>query len=192
VSGHGIRAARLMAKLRHATRAYATLDPDPAHVLTHLDAFLGHFCEPEEFATVQLATLDPDTGVVELVSAGHPLPLLVHAESAAFVPVAGTRVLGITMLPMHIEPIRLTLEPGSALLFYTDGLVERRGIALATLGDGTDRLVELTLADAGANAGTVCDTALGTCLRGVSREDDVCVLVVLRQAQEAQSDQRRA
>jgi phosphoserine phosphatase RsbU/P len=186
VSGHGIRAARLMAKLRHATRAYATLDPDPAHVLTHLDEFMGHFCEPEEFATVQLATLDPDTGVIELVSAGHPLPLLVHAESAEFVGVDGTRVLGITMLPMHIEPIRLTLEPGSALLFYTDGLVERRGIALATLGDGADRLVELTLddADAGASAGTVCDDALGTCLRGVSREDDVCVLVVLRQAQQ--------
>lgn len=180
VSGHGLRAARLMAKLRHATRAYATLDPDPVRVLEHLDRFLGHFAEPEEFATVQVAILDANTGALELVSAGHPFPLFVRHDDAEFVTVNGGRVLGVTMRPLRVTPVQLTLEPGTALLFYTDGLVERRGATLATLGDGADRLVELTLADTGDDAGAVCDVALGACLRGVSREDDVCVLAVVR------------
>ena len=68
VSGHGIRAARLMAKFRHATRAYAILEPDPAAVLARLDRFASHWGEPEEFATVQLAALDPSNGSIELVS----------------------------------------------------------------------------------------------------------------------------
>jgi PAS domain-containing protein len=180
VSGHGIRAARLMAKLRHATRAYATLDPAPSSVLRHLDEFLTHFCEPEEFATVQLATLDADDGSMELVSAGHPMPLLIHHDAAEFVEVEGARALGIP-LPLDGKSTLLTLPRGSALLFYTDGLVERRGEVLAAMGDGEARIAELTLADTGTRALGVCEAAVTACLLGVSREDDVCVLAVVRE-----------
>jgi len=182
VSGHGIRAGRLMAKFRHSTRAYAILDPDPTAVLTRLDQFASHWCEPEEFATVQLAALDPGTGAIELVSAGHPRPIVVGIVGAAFVEVDGTRALGISEQPMRVTPATFTLRADQALLFYTDGLVERRGAALAQFGDGTDQLAGLRLDDTGTTAGAVCDTAIARCLRGLSREDDVCVLSVLHTA----------
>ncbi|MFI5046828.1 MAG: SpoIIE family protein phosphatase [Acidimicrobiia bacterium] len=180
VSGHGIRAGRLMAKFRYATRAYAILEPDPAAVLVRLDVFASHWGEPEEFATVQLAALDPANGTLELVSAGHPPPLVIGRHDARFVQVEGTRALGLTSRPLDVATNRFTLERGEALLFYTDGLVERRGAALALLGDGADQLAGLTLDETGPSAGEVCDTAIARCLRGISREDDVCVLTVVR------------
>ena len=77
VSGHGIRAARLMAKLRHTIRGFAVVEPRPDRVIESLDRFLAHFSTEEEFATVQVAALDHRTGEVELVSAGHPAPVIV-------------------------------------------------------------------------------------------------------------------
>lgn len=182
VAGHGLRAARLMAKLRHAIRAYATVDPDPVRVLELLDRFLAHFSEAEEFATVLLAALDDRTGEVELVSAGHPRPLRIDDAHAEFVDVPGGRVLGVALSEFGARARRIALEPGTALLFYTDGLVERRGQALRTLGDGNDVITSVTLAETGESAEAVCEVALDRCLGMVSREDDVCVLVILRRS----------
>jgi serine phosphatase RsbU (regulator of sigma subunit) len=168
-----------MAKLRHATRAYAMLDPDPAAVLAHLDVFASHWCEPEDFATVQLAALDPADGRLDLVSAGHPDPLLVRSDDASFVRAVGTRAIGLVARPLEAATTSIVLRPGTALLFYTDGLVERRGAALAALGDGADELARLSLGESGPTAGAICDAAIARCLRGLSREDDICVLAVL-------------
>ena len=182
VSGHGIRAARLMAKLRHAARAYATIDPSPALVLTQLDRFLAHFCEPEEFATVLLAFLDPATGEVELVSGGHPAPLLARSRDAEYVKLDIARAIGIALAPIEVATNRITLEPGSALVLYTDGLVERRAAELAALGDGWDCLATLRLAEVGDDADALCDIAIERCLYDISRDDDVCVLALVRSA----------
>jgi two-component system, chemotaxis family, sensor kinase Cph1 len=168
-----------MAKFRHATRAYAIVDAGLASVLRRLDLFASHWCEPEEFATMQLAALDPSSGVVELVSAGHPAPLVLGADDTHFVTVEGTRALGLSRRPLEVTSTTFALDPETALLFYTDGLVERRGAALADLGDGSDELAELRLEDTGGSAGAVCDAAIARCLQGVSREDDICVLAVL-------------
>lgn len=180
VAGHGIRAGRLMAKFRHSTRAYAILEPDLATVLARLDVFASHWCEPEEFATVQLAVIDLASGAVELVSAGHPPPLVLGTDDARFAVVEGTRALGLMTTPLEASPTTLTLDRAHALLFYTDGLIERRGIALAALGDGSTRLEGLRLDGPGATAVDVCDAAIARCLNGLSREDDICVLAIVR------------
>jgi PAS domain S-box-containing protein len=180
VSGHGIRAARLMAKLRHTIRGFAVVEPRPDRVIESLDRFLAHFSTEEEFATVQVAALDHRTGEVELVSAGHPAPVIVDADGARFVEVTNTRVLGVTLSPLVTNPHRFVLEPGTALLFYTDGLVERRGADPDSPADGFTRVTELSLATTGDTADEVCDAALAHCLGDANREDDVCVLVALR------------
>lgn len=177
VAGHGIAAARLMAKLRHATRAYAALDSNLMSVLGHLDEFLSHFRNAEEFATVQLAILDPKDGTLDLVSAGHPSPVLLCADHANFIELDGSRALGLSAIPLRGKPSRFVLDPGAALLFYTDGLVERRADGS---GGGERHLTALSLATTGARAADVCTSAITACLSGVSREDDVCVLAVVR------------
>jgi serine/threonine-protein kinase RsbW len=148
-------------------------------VLERLDQFVKHFYEPEEFVTVQLAVLDPASGTLELVSAGHPPPVVVDADHAKFVDVDAARALGVSAAPLAARPLRFALDPGAALVLYTDGLVERRGAALRTLGDGVVNLLGLALPAAGASAEALCDMVIDACLRGVSRDDDVCVLALM-------------
>ncbi len=174
ISGHGVSAARLMAKLRHATRAYSVVDPDPANVLTKLDRFVDQFGRDEEFATVTIGLLDPTRGTVQLASAGHLPPLLVDVAGPCFVyPPAGLP-LGVgrgTESPR--ETAEAVLGSGSALVLYTDGLVERRGEQLdAGLG---------RLASAGrAGACVDLDRLVRDCLDGTTATDDICVLVLER------------
>ncbi len=173
VSGHGIRATRLMAKLRHATRAYACIDPDPTFVLRELDRFLQHFGVGDEFATVQLLVIDPVCGAYELVSAGHPPPIHFEGDHASILSLVPTPPIGMGLLPETITPHRDTLDPGQALVLYTDGLVERHDESLDT---GLERLTQ-SLARA-ATSDELCDAALAGCLTGVRRNDDICVLAI--------------
>ena len=176
VSGHGIRAVRLMAKLRHATRAYACIDADLGFLLDRLDDFMVHFSEPGEFASIQLALLDPPSGSLHLASAGHPPPLHVAAGRASFVEVVPRAVSGLGMRPPDDSIVKLELDPGAALLFYTDGLVEKRSEPIDV---GMDRLAQCASGVRLLGAEDLCATAIAGCVDAV-RSDDVCVLVLMR------------
>jgi PAS domain S-box-containing protein len=178
VSGHGLSSARLMAKLRHATRAYACIGEDLGDLLTRLDGFLNQFRDDIQIATLLLARLEPDTGKLEFVSAGHPPPLQVGPRESAFLDVRPGPPLGAPSEPESFASTRTVLEPGNALLFYTDGLVERRNAALDRslnrLRDALLVAVDVETADA------LCETAIRVSLADTRREDDVCVLALRR------------
>jgi PAS domain S-box-containing protein len=177
VSGHGLSSARLMAKLRHATRAYACIGEDLGDLLARLDGFLNQFRDDIQIATLLLGRLEPDTGKLEFVSAGHPPPLQVGEHESAFLDVRPGPPLGAPNEPESFTPTRATLEPGNALLFYTDGLVERRN---EPLDASLDRLRGLLSAETIESADELCDAAIRVCLADVRREDDVCVLALRR------------
>ena len=119
--------------------------------------------------------LDPATGVFEYASAGHPPILLVSPEGE-------TRWLDEAQSPplcgddeRHRPQARVILEPGSLLVFYSDGLIERRG---ELLSDRLDTLKNAGASLVGLPIAEVCDhlvVALGV---ETSREDDVAVLAV--------------
>jgi serine phosphatase RsbU (regulator of sigma subunit) len=79
----------------------------------------------------------------------------------------------------------LTLRPGDALLFYTDGLVERRGESVDT---GMQRLADATRQASTDNASQLTSAALTGCLDHTHRADDACVLAILRHAQPEDAD----
>jgi serine phosphatase RsbU (regulator of sigma subunit) len=179
VSGHGVSSARLMAKLRHATRAYACIGEDLSDLLSQLDGFLNLFRDDIQIATLLLGRLEPDTGMLEFVSAGHPPPLRVGGEESAFLDVQPGPPLGAPNEPESFTSTRATIEPGNALLFYTDGLVERRNESLdASLGRLRTRLATETI----ESADELCDAAIRVSLADLRREDDVCVLALRRNA----------
>jgi PAS domain S-box-containing protein len=176
VSGHGLSSARLMAKLRHATRAYACIDDDLSLLFARLDSFLMQFRDDIEIATLLVARLEPETGSLELVSAGHVPPLWVRENDSTFLDVEPGLPLGAPH-DAHAVPTRAVLEPGQALLLYTDGLVERRNHGL---DDGLDRLRTSARASEIGDADTLCKVAIAACLSDVEPEDDVCMLAVRR------------
>jgi PAS domain S-box-containing protein len=75
VVGHGLPAAAAMGQLRTAVAALAEYASSPGELLARLDAFLAR-TRTTDFATVCFGVLDPETGVLEYASAGHP-PMLV-------------------------------------------------------------------------------------------------------------------
>src|SRR3712207_2604395 len=122
VAGHSLHAATVMAEVRHAVRAYAVEGHPPATVLRLVNHFMRAVL-PDDSATLCLFTLEPDTGLVRMASAGHLPPLLHTDEGVRFLEPHGP-LLGINASrPGDLE---FVLPPDGTLVLYTDGLVERR------------------------------------------------------------------
>jgi serine phosphatase RsbU (regulator of sigma subunit) len=179
VTGHDREAAAAMAQVRSLLRgiAYTVPETSPALVLSTLDEALRAL-EPGEFATALLALLEPDgeqpgrARAVQWSNAGHPPPVLLSADgSTQLLDTTPDLLLGLQAAPRTDHTAELS--PGDTLVLYTDGLVERRGVALdQSLG----WLVDLLRDQQHLSAEALCDHVLGT-LQGPV-EDDVALLVL--------------
>ena len=139
VVGHGLLAAASMGKLRTAVQAFALLTNDPAALVDLVDDF-ARTTEATEFATLCYAVLDPRSGELLYASAGHPPILVVTADGEArFLQGARSGPL-CTLRQQPRQSAVESLEPGSMLAFFSDGLFERRGTVM------TDQLGRLTAA----------------------------------------------
>jgi serine phosphatase RsbU (regulator of sigma subunit) len=170
VAGHGLAAATLMGQLRTAMRAYAMDLADPGEVLTRLHALIRHL-DPDHCATAILAMVSPD-GQMRLATAGHPPPLLRDIDGSVRRLECRGPMLGLPLDHTFVAT-PVPLRPGATLLFYTDGLIERRD---AVIDAGIDQLVAaFQAADGGPER--IADTVCEVMLADSSREDDTCLLI---------------
>jgi len=176
VVGHDLEAAAAMGQLRSALRALAwsTGGASPAAMLTLLEA-MATGLGVTDFVTVVVATLEEtsDGTRVRWSCAGHPPPVVVHADgTAATLPEPGDPVLAAAEPgPRHDHAVHL--PPGSTLVLYTDGLVERRDRDAAT---GIAELVVEARALAGEPVEAMCDALVARL--APHAEDDVALLAV--------------
>jgi serine phosphatase RsbU (regulator of sigma subunit) len=120
--------------------------------------------------------------VVRWSSAGHPPPLLLHADGTVEVlthPVG----LPLGVLPDRTRPEHeLLLHPGATLLLYTDGLIEQGedGGNGRDLDHGLDRLVEALSAAAARGLGVeeLCDRVVAVLLPEAGAADDVALIAI--------------
>jgi GAF domain-containing protein/anti-sigma regulatory factor (Ser/Thr protein kinase) len=177
VVGHGVEAATLMGALRNALHAYALEGLPPAGVAPRIARFAERHGE-RQMATYIYAVLAPGRDAVRFVNGSHPKPLLVRPDGTAeFVSSPILPPLGVPG-PVVAEEAECRLEPGETLLFYTDGLVERRGERLATR---QQRLKEVAAAAPFA-PDLLCDAVLEHLLGDGPPADDVALLAVQRSA----------
>lgn len=176
VVGRGVGAASLMGQLRNALRAYAFEGHEPAAVAERLNRLVQSL-NPGQIATVVYLVLEPDTRTVRFTSAGHLPPLLVAPDgAAAFLETGGSPPLGAAAYVPYRES-HVTLEPGSTLVVYTDGLVERREEAL---DEGLERLRRTAAGEPGdpGDPEALCDRVVGELLGDGPAADDAALLVV--------------
>lgn len=174
VVGHGLAAAAAMGQLRTAIAALAEDAASPGELLTRLDGFLGR-TGATEFATVCYGLLDPNTGVFEYASAGHPPILLVDPSgSTRWLDDANSPPLSGQQGPPRLQSSTV-LPVGSLLILYSDGLIERRGTPLA---DGLDRLARAAGRLVDATTAEACDLLVAALGVDNSRTDDVALLAV--------------
>ncbi len=141
VTGHGLEAAVSAARLRRSIFVAALEAEDPAEILTKADRAVAS--RQEAPATAMIAILSRDLRSVSYASAGHPPAIVASPSTPAHMLECGGVPFGVG-IPIASETHTAALEPGAAILFYTDGLTEfKRDIVRAerTLLAAMTRLV---------------------------------------------------
>ena len=178
VVGHDIQAAAVMGQLRNTLRAFVWAADDSPSVsvarLDHANAPLGL----DAMASVLLARIEAgqrgSTRTVTWTSAGHLPALVVRPDgTTSWLDAAPDVLLGVTPDVVRSDH-SAEIEPGSLLILYTDGLVERRGTPIV---DGLDRLAESAARHRSAPVADLIDAVLHDLL-GLDLADDVAVIAV--------------
>jgi serine phosphatase RsbU (regulator of sigma subunit)/type II secretory pathway pseudopilin PulG len=169
VSGRGVNAAAIMARIRFTLRAYLLEGHGPALALSmcsrHIDITVdGHF------ATALVGIGDLVSGELTMSSAGHLNPLICTEAESRFVEVAGGVPLGVARASYAATTV--VIEPGSTFIAFTDGLVERRH---EDIDEGLRRLARAA-APSTAPLDDVVSALLATMTSDGADDDDIAIL----------------
>ncbi len=194
VEGRGARAAAVMGQLRAALRAFAQDDRPPAEMLRKLDDWcrtLGTTApdSPDQLdppiVSCTYLVYDAWTRTLSFANAGHDAPLLITDGEVGELEIEhkgvllGVRGKGIPGLPTYREEMR-QLPPGSTLVFYTDGLTDRRQRVEGTGHYSEVEAVEMLRRAVGAVAGAGVEAIAQAAEEAVPGDidDDMAILVV--------------
>src|SRR5215210_1520875 len=124
VSGKGTSAALLMSSLHAAVHAQVASCRPITETVGAVNRYLADNTPANRFVTLFYAELDPATGALSFVNAGHNPPLIAHGSDGTL------EQLGAGGLPLGILPDydyhegRTQLNPGDVLVVYSDGVTE--------------------------------------------------------------------
>ncbi len=170
VTGHGIRSAAAMGRLRTAMRTLVALDLPPAEVLHNLDAIA--LSEEGTIATCLYCLYDPVARQCSIANAGH-LPPVLHApgKPPELLEIPAGAPIGVG--GVDFQTMDVTTPDGSLIVLCTDGLVESRD---RDLGQGLAELCQaIGEQPAGQHLEQRCDGLLDA-LGASNRMDDVALL----------------
>ncbi|MFC4031672.1 PP2C family protein-serine/threonine phosphatase [Streptomyces polygonati] len=177
VTGHDLRAAVAMSQMRNMLRGIACDRKEPpGKILARLDV-ANEILYPGQTLTCLYGLLTkPESDgpwQLEYAAAGHVAPLLVTREGDTRF-LGGGRSLLLGVAPETIRPDAIeSLPPESTLLFYTDGLIERRSEGL---DDSMTRLRQHAAALAREPLDSFCDGLMAGL--GETSTDDIALIAV--------------
>ena len=122
VSGKGITAGLMMAGLQAPFRIFCKNDPPPAILVAELNTALKENLPQSKFVTLFLGRLDTNTGTIEYANAGHAPPLWIRKSGVEELAETDL-VLGVVTRADFFNR-KLRLDPGDALVLFTDGVSE--------------------------------------------------------------------
>ncbi len=208
VEGRGARAAAIMGQLRAALRAFAQDEKSPADIMRKLDEWCRSLAPADE-AGVPLAGDPPTASCVYMIydawsreltfaNAGHDAPLLVSGGQSRQLEfqhkgvLLGVRGKGIRGLPTYKEQT-IVVPPGAILVFFTDGLTDRRtradGSGHYTEDEALQMLQHAVRAAAASGDADAVATAAEFAVPG-DIDDDMAILVVKSSPAELASIER--
>jgi serine phosphatase RsbU (regulator of sigma subunit) len=187
VSGKGTAAALLMSSLHAAIHAQVASQTRLTDAIDAVNRYLADNIPANRFVTLFYAELEPQSGILSFLNAGHNPPMIVHSGGTMEQLASGGLPLGI--LPnADFREGRTMLFPGDVLVIYSDGVSE----AVNPQGDefGPTRLYEVVAHNMEASAAGIRDrieSALTKFCQGTPAADDITLVIVKRQAKGAQS-----
>jgi PAS domain S-box-containing protein len=174
--GRGLSAAAVMGQLRSSARALLLTGAEPAKLLEELDSVAELI--PDAFCTtVFLAVLDTESGEFFYSCAGH-LPAVLAAPRAKPTLLSDARSVPLVVQRKSSRPqSSVVLPPGSTLMLYTDGLVERRDVSL---DGGIARVSETVAGGMHLPVDAVADAVLSEMAPPGGYDDDIAIVVYRR------------
>lgn len=184
VAGSGLDAAVTMGSVRQSIRTAVLINPDPSAVVEAVDRIVRAM-RPDRFVTAFVCVLDPVCGELTFANAGHP-PALLRRPSGELVELGhGELPLGLRQRDSARSGV-ISVEPGSLLVAYTDGLTE---LERDPVGGYAKLLDAVRRCDSDDPAGEI----FASIAAGRPPRDDIAILTVAyRGALSDVDDERRA
>jgi serine phosphatase RsbU (regulator of sigma subunit)/CRP-like cAMP-binding protein len=182
VSGKGTAAALLMSSLHAAVHAQAEHHDSLRKTTSAVNRYLVESIPPNRFITLFLAELDPTTGEIGFLNAGHNPPLIIHAEAEIRLEQLASGGLPLAiMADADFREGRTRLDPGDVLVIYSDGVSESAN----PQGDefGPTRLFEAVARNLDAPAASIregIEAALTSFCQGIPAADDITFVIIKR------------
>lgn len=181
VAGKSMPAALLMATFQASLRTVAHEPATLAELVARVNLYAcDHSLDGRRFTTAFFAELEPSTGVLRYVNAGHNPPLLRRGDGELVRLEAGGLPLGIRTAPDY-ESRELEMAGGDLLVIYTDGIVEAENERREEHGE--ERLADLVRGMSQGSAADGLARVLGsvTAFTGTAPQlDDMTCMVVRR------------
>jgi len=182
VADHGAAAALYMAMVQSLILSGVLRKRSPAAVLKEVNQTLLRQTPSVIFVTVFLAIVDPNEQTIQYANAGHNPPL-VRRVSNIIEPLSNTGSVVGVFDDLQLSDKTITLEPGDAVVLYTDGVTEAWQPQQENHEYGLDRLTA-SLTAAPRKAGELLahiEADLKAFTAGAPQQDDVTLLVITKE-----------
>jgi phosphoserine phosphatase RsbU/P len=180
VSGKGTSASLLMSSLHAAVHAQTAAKTPLLETVTSVNEYLSENTPANRFVTLFIAELDPTTGNLTYINAGHNPPLIGRANGTVEQLESGGLPLGLMSFAEY-ETGNASLQPGDVLFIYSDGVSEANNINEDEFG--MDRLIKVVSANVGRPASGIRDrveSSLSEFTGSAPQNDDVTMVIVKR------------
>ncbi|MDQ3068483.1 MAG: PP2C family protein-serine/threonine phosphatase [Acidobacteriota bacterium] len=188
VAGKGSPAALLMALLLAMMRTLADEGLEPAALMRRLNVQIFRHSPRSRFITIFFGAYDPATGRLEWVNAGHLPPMIRRASGAIDRDVfraGGSLALGM-FEEAEYESGAATLDPGDAIVLYSDGLTEAEDARGVPFEDaGVEAVISRHGVEDPASLGRALLLAVETYAGDARLADDLTVLTLVRRHPDA-------
>jgi serine phosphatase RsbU (regulator of sigma subunit) len=178
VSGKGTAAALLMSSLHAAIHGQVSAQTPLERTVTSINEYLVENTPNNRFVTLFIAELEPDTGYLKYINAGHNPPLIGRADGTIEQLASGGLPLGLMGFAEY-EVGHVNLDPGDVLVVYSDGVTEANNLNEDEFG--MDRLQEVVQKHVAQSASRIRDrveSALSDFTGTAAPNDDITLVIV--------------
>ena len=183
VSGKGVPASLLVSTLHASLHAYVHKQPYLCRLAADVNSILFEHTEAERYITSFMGILDPRSGTLTYVNAGHCFPFFVKSVDSSIVPLSATGLPLGMFEGMTYECGSISMAPQDVLVIYTDGVTEAMNRSFEEYGE--DRFRRIMLKSRHQNAGPFLGTVVADVeqfVAGEQQSDDLTMIVLKRTA----------
>lgn len=180
VSGKGTSASLLMSSLHAAIHAQVAAKTPLPELVKAVNVYLANNTPTNRFITLFVAELDPATGNLTYINAGHNSPLIGRADGSLELVESGGLPLGLMDFAEY-DTGHAQLNPGDVLFIYSDGVSEANNINEDEFGmDRLQNVIRTNVARSASGIRDKVEAALSEFTGTAAPNDDITLVIVKR------------